>query len=284
MAATQEERLRELVENWKRLADAMDDGTHVTECSRRACDFRSRASEVEQALSAAPPTCECGQVKEFLCAECYGKGVSEVVRKAAAAPSPLTPAQVTHYRKSIKEICFQAHSKGWEWAEERLLEVVNPLLAASPAEQPESWLEKQRKKVPLSSYSGPAEQPCICDDTLHKNVPCPLHTPAGEEPSESGWTLGATEFHSDKPPITEQEVVRYSQNDLDAAVRRARLDMLELVCQNVTLEPVYPHAQRRGIRICGFAIKGKNCKTGAKTARRAERLKAAIRALERPHD
>ena len=118
MAATQEERLRELVENWKRLADAMDDGTHVTECSRRACDFRSRASEVEQALSAAPPS-KAQRVLESLtpggsefagdpdaCAAYVHKKISTLqdiaknavkARMAAApAPSTLTEEQMSN--------------------------------------------------------------------------------------------------------------------------------------------------------------------------------------------
>jgi hypothetical protein len=40
-----------LVVKWRKAADAIDDGTHVTECSKRACDFRSRADELEATLA-----------------------------------------------------------------------------------------------------------------------------------------------------------------------------------------------------------------------------------------
>jgi len=120
----------------------------------------------------------------------------------------------------------------------KLRPILREALLASPAEQPASKVTSPQNITHGNERFGPkwnAEQPgvpaseCNCDSSRHKNIPCPVCTPAapapaGEEPSEAGWTLGATEFHSDKPPITEQEVVRYSQNDLDAAVQQARLE------------------------------------------------------------
>jgi len=40
------DRLEGLAAKWNKAADAIDDGTHVTECSKRACDFRARATEL----------------------------------------------------------------------------------------------------------------------------------------------------------------------------------------------------------------------------------------------
>ena len=39
-------RAKALAEKWERIAENIDDGTHVTECSKRACDFRARAAEL----------------------------------------------------------------------------------------------------------------------------------------------------------------------------------------------------------------------------------------------
>ncbi len=43
-------RVVKLADLWNSIADKTDDGTDVTACSLRACDFRSRASELRAAL------------------------------------------------------------------------------------------------------------------------------------------------------------------------------------------------------------------------------------------
>jgi hypothetical protein len=43
-----------LAVRWDKLADEIDDGTHVTACSLRACDFRSRAAELRALRLTAP--------------------------------------------------------------------------------------------------------------------------------------------------------------------------------------------------------------------------------------
>ncbi len=51
---TLRERLREKIADWRKHADAIDDGTGVTECSRTASNMRQRTDELASLLSEPP--------------------------------------------------------------------------------------------------------------------------------------------------------------------------------------------------------------------------------------
>jgi CheY-like chemotaxis protein len=87
------------------------------------------------------------------------------------------------------------------------------------------------------------------------------------------------EFSAGVPDFTEA-LAKHDAEIIAEALREA----LELVCQQVEvinkdgrMPGLSPH--RRGVTFCGFALKGKNQRTGSKVVQRAERLKAAILAL-----
>ena len=152
-----QEGLRELVAKWKddvANAPQAGGGPHraIGALNRYQRKMLERCTdELEQALSA----CNCDDTLH--------KNIPCPVHSAALAPSPLTEERM----HNILTEC--PISMGNENYCKYLVRRINAFLA-SPAEQPKSWLEKQRKKVPLSNYSGPAEQP---------GAPAP----AGEEPS-----------------------------------------------------------------------------------------------------